>query len=97
MSGNKGKTADPVRTAGLEELNQIRDEVRKEKEELEDLRSRLESRKQEIDVLEKTQLQQQVELNRREQDLMKKEARPSPVFRGLWSRSLKPSARNCRR
>ena len=55
MTKENQKSANPIKTAGLEELNKIREEVKKEKDELLELQSKLESRKQEIDVLEKTQ------------------------------------------
>ncbi len=89
MTKENNKPANPIKTAGLEELNKIRDEVTKERDELLELQSKLESRKQEIDVLEKAQLQRQNELNRREQELMKKEAEAAADFPQRMEQELK--------
>lgn len=97
MPKENHKSANPIKTAGLEELNKIRDEVIKEKNELLELQSKLESRKQEIDVLEKAQLQRQSELNRREQELMKKEAEAAADFPQRMEQELQTQRSNLQR
>lgn len=80
---------DPIKTANLDELNSLRDEIRKEKDALDDQKTELASKEQELIVREKQQLDIRNELTRREQAVLQKEAEAAANFPKLMEDSFK--------